>query len=33
MQSFICCFCDFALALFIPLLEDDELEDGDVVLG
>jgi hypothetical protein len=33
-QSFICCVCDFAVALFIPLLEDDELEeDGVLVLG
>ena len=33
-QSFICCLCDFAAVLFMPLLEDDELEeDGVLLLG
>jgi hypothetical protein len=34
MQSFICCLCDFAVVLFMPLLEDGALEeDGVVLLG
>jgi hypothetical protein len=34
MQSFICCLCDFAVVLFMPLLEDVELEeDGVLLLG
>lgn len=32
MQSFICCLCDL-LWLLLPLLADDELDDGGVVVA
>jgi hypothetical protein len=32
MQSFICCLCDLLWVLLVLLLEDGDVDDGDVVV-